>query len=130
MSRRRLDELLLNNGLKDLSEETIIESLRTMPTDQRSRLETQLLIYTYGMIGEHMKDEIMDIKALQKSIVCLVTSVDKYKPYLELLVEREKSKALFRKAVIEKTTTGLVWSFIAGFGYLLYEGLKQWLRMK
>ena len=130
MRRRRIDELLLTHGIGEVSEESAIEMLRAMQVEQRSLFETQLLIYTHGMLAEHVKGECLDIKALERSISCLVKSVDKYKPYLELLVEREKSKAVFRKAVIEKTTTGLAWSFIVGLGYLLYEGLKQWVKMK
>ena len=130
MQRRRIDELLLTHGIGEMSEESAIDMLRAMPLDQRSMFETQLIIYTHGMLSEHVKGECLDIKALERSISCLVKSVDKYKPYLELLVEREKSKAVFRKAVIEKTATGLVWSFIAALGWLIYEGVKQWVKFK
>lgn len=37
--------------------------------------------------------------------------------YLDLLIEREKSRASFRQAVIEKTIASLIWAMLVGLGY-------------
>lgn len=44
--------------------------------------------------------------------------------WVRLAIAAEARKIKFRDAVIEKSLTGLVWSFIVGFGYVLLDFLK------
>lgn len=45
--------------------------------------------------------------------------------WVRLAIEAESRKIRFRDAVIEKSLAGLVWSAIAGFGYVLLDFLKN-----
>lgn len=44
--------------------------------------------------------------------------------WVRLAIAAEARKIKFRDAVIEKSLTGLVWSAILGFGYVLLDFLK------
>lgn len=58
----------------------------------------------------------------------LVAFANSYEPFLALLLEREQSKAAFRKAVMEKTTVGLLMAAVALAANGLWEGVQQWIR--
>lgn len=45
--------------------------------------------------------------------------------WVRLAIEAEARKIRFRDAVIEKSLTGLVWSFIVGCGYVFVDFLKN-----
>ena len=45
--------------------------------------------------------------------------------WVRLAIAAEARKIKFRDAVIEKSLTGLVWSAILGFGYVLLDFLKS-----
>lgn len=45
--------------------------------------------------------------------------------WVRLAIEAESRKIKFRDAVIEKSLAGLVWSAIAGFGYILLDFAKN-----
>ncbi len=45
--------------------------------------------------------------------------------WVRLAIAAEARKIKFRDAVIEKSLTGLVWSAILGFGYVLLDFLKN-----
>lgn len=45
--------------------------------------------------------------------------------WVRLAIEAESRKIKFRDAVIEKSLSGLVWSAIVGFGYILLDFLKN-----
>lgn len=45
--------------------------------------------------------------------------------WVRLAIKREAQSIEFRKAVIEKTTAGLVWSFIVGMGIVVLEYLRN-----
>ena len=45
--------------------------------------------------------------------------------WVRLAIAAEARKIKFRDAVIEKSLTGLVWSGILGFGYILLDFLKN-----
>lgn len=50
---------------------------------------------------------------------------DDERQWVRLAIEAEARKIRFRDAVIEKSLTGLVWSGILGFGYILLDFLKN-----
>lgn len=41
--------------------------------------------------------------------------------WVRLAIKKEAQTILFRRAVIEKTITALIWSAIVGFGYVILE---------
>lgn len=45
--------------------------------------------------------------------------------WVRLAIAAEARKIKFRDAVIEKSLTGLVWSAIVGFGYVLLDFLRN-----
>ena len=64
---------------------------------------------------EMTDEEIRRIEARWKSDVDLkldnlIKSFAKYEPMLAILIEREQERAAIRKAVIEKTLAGLIYS--------------------
>lgn len=44
--------------------------------------------------------------------------------WVRLAIQAQVERAALRKAVIEKTLAGLVWSAVVGFGYVLIDYLK------
>lgn len=50
---------------------------------------------------------------------------DEEMQWVRLAIEAESRKIKFRDAVIEKSLSGLVWSGIVGFGYILLDFLKN-----
>ena len=45
--------------------------------------------------------------------------------YVRMAIQREAERAAFRKAVIEKTITGLLWMLVLGFLGIMYEWIKS-----
>lgn len=64
---------------------------------------------------------IASYKSLEKE-QCLSAEEQQW---VRLAIEAEARKIRFRDAVIEKSLTGLVWSGIVGFGYILLDFLKN-----
>ncbi len=58
----------------------------------------------------------------------LVAFAKKYEALLEILIERERSRAAMRRAVIEKTLSGLIWAGIVGILSLAWSGINSELR--
>ena len=52
---------------------------------------------------------------------------EKHHQYITTLIEREQQRMAFRQAVIEKTTSSLIWSIIVGIGLALWNQLKNGL---
>lgn len=50
---------------------------------------------------------------------------DEEMQWVRLAIEAESRKIKFRDAVIEKSLSGLVWSAIVGFGYILLDFAKN-----
>lgn len=46
--------------------------------------------------------------------------------WLDMLIAREKRKADFQQAVIDKTVTALVWAALAGLGALIWTMFKEY----
>jgi len=73
-------------------------------------------------LEDHANQEILLIEALRKTVEAFSSGASpevqrKRNEYLDVLIEREKSRAAFRQAVIEKTMSSLVWSLLVGLGY-------------
>jgi hypothetical protein len=77
------------------------------------------------MTPEERQQLIAELIASYKSLEkeeCL--SADEQQ-WVRLAIEAEARKIRFRDAVIEKSLTGLVWSAIVCFGYILLDFLKN-----
>lgn len=46
--------------------------------------------------------------------------------WLDMLIAREAKRAAFQQAIIEKTTTALVWAVIVGFGAAFWAVLREY----
>lgn len=68
------------------------------------------------------------VAELRRDMRCLHDSFMEYKPYLDIALKREARREQFQRAVIEKTTITLVWSLIAGAGFLLWEGASSHIK--
>jgi hypothetical protein len=126
--RRRIDELLKIHGIGEGSPEAIIESLRGLSLDKRSMLETQLIIYSMNRLDEHMHDETIDMGRFSSQIKAIVESLEKYHPYLEMLIAREARKEQLQKAIIEKSVFWAFWTVVTIVGLLIVEGVKQYIK--
>ena len=49
---------------------------------------------------------------------------DKYGAFLDMLIKREADRAAMRKAVMEKTLSGLIWMAVVGLVSLAWSGTK------
>jgi hypothetical protein len=70
----------------------------------------------------HAEQETLLIDQLQRTVEAFSSGASpevqrKRNEYLDFLIEREKTRAEFRRAVIEKTTASLIWSLLVGLGY-------------
>ena len=63
------------------------------------------------------------VKIIQNSSKPQLT--DEEMQWVRLAIEAESRKIKFRDAVIEKSLSGLIWSAIVGFGYILLDFLKN-----
>ena len=45
--------------------------------------------------------------------------------WVKLAIHKQEQSIALRQAIIEKTLGGLVWSAIVGFGYLVFDFLKN-----
>lgn len=57
----------------------------------------------------------------------LVAFSNKYEALLDMLIEREQARKKIRRAVIEKTLSGLIWFAIVGLFTLAWNGLHEQL---
>lgn len=88
---------------------------------------------TYRQGGELTADDLRQLEGRWKSDVDLkldrlVAFADKYDKLLDLLLERETSRAELRKAVLHKTAGALVWVLLVSAVVTLGMGLAQWLK--
>lgn len=58
----------------------------------------------------------------------LSTFADKYEALLDMLIKRETERAEFRKAVMEKTLSGLILAAVVGLMSLAWTGLTGEIR--
>lgn len=75
------------------------------------------------MTPEERKALIAEIVEVMNSTKPQLT--DEEMQWVRLAIEAESRKIRFRDAVIEKTLVSLVWSAIAGLGFLFLDYLKN-----
>jgi hypothetical protein len=76
------------------------------------------------MTEEERTQLIVDIAAAIRMRSTDKQLTDDESRWVRLAIQKEAQSIVFRKAVIEKTLSALVWSFIVGLGFLLLDGLK------
>jgi hypothetical protein len=104
-----------------------------MTTDQRVRVleaghrvlteQTVELAHAMAEGKECMRDIIRD--SVHAALPHTMPSA-KQLEWLDLLIARETKKAAFQSAVIEKTTTALVWAVIVGVSAALWTVFKEY----
>ena len=75
------------------------------------------------MTPQERADFISDVAAAIQ-LLPPVLSPDEQR-WVRMAIQREAEKAALRKAIIEKTLGGLVWSLIVGIGYLILDFFKN-----
>lgn len=65
------------------------------------------------------------IAELMLQIKAVNSLTDDEQRWVRMAIENEAQSIALRKAIIEKTLTGLVWMFILGIGYVLFDFAKQ-----
>jgi hypothetical protein len=79
-------------------------------------------------IPERRKEHIEVFTRLEEKIDSLSKRVcvhEDHHEYIARVMAREARKESFQRAIIEKTTISLVWSFIVGIGYLIWQGITS-----
>jgi hypothetical protein len=64
--------------------------------------------------------ELKDALALHPSQL-----TEEEQAWVRLAIQKEAQSIAFRKAIIEKTITGLVWSAVVGCGYVFLDFLRN-----
>ena len=79
-------------------------------------------------LDEQTKTELI---ALLKEVVVQAVEVhpltDEETQWVRMAIKAEADRAALRKAIIEKTLTGLVWMLVVGIATLVWTGLKDYL---
>ena len=85
---------------------------------------------TYQQTGVMTDEEIRRLDATWKSDVDkkidrMVAFMDKTERFIDVLIEREKSKQTVRRAIIDKSLTALIWGVIVGLSVLVVSGIRS-----
>lgn len=75
------------------------------------------------MTPEERAEFIADVAAAIQITPAVIS--DEELQWVRLAIKREAQSIELRKAIIEKTLAGLIWSAIVGFGYLLIDFAKN-----
>jgi hypothetical protein len=76
------------------------------------------------MSPEERKELILEIaSALQPSLAAPLS--DEETRWVKMAIQKEAQSIELRKAIIEKTLSGLVWFAIVGIGYLFVDFLRN-----
>lgn len=79
------------------------------------------------------EDILERLEAVETEVKVLRTAfptgdVDGHRRYHELMIEEIEEKRRLRRAVVEKSISGLVWAGMVGIGVALWHYLKQAIR--
>lgn len=98
--------------------------LRVVEAGHRVLTEQQAEIMTAMAEGkECMRDIITN--SVQAALPHTMPTA-KQLEWLDMLIAREKRKADFQQAVIDKTVTALVWAALAGLGAVIWTMFKEY----
>lgn len=74
------------------------------------------------MSPEDRAQLIADIKLALQDVPSQLTEEEQ--AWVRLAIQKEAQSIALRKAIIEKTLTGLIWSGIVGMGYIILDFLR------
>jgi hypothetical protein len=80
------------------------------------------------MTTERRTDQNERFNRIEEKIDKLASRVcihEDHHDYIAKAMAREARKEEFREAVIQKTTISLIWSFLVGVGYLIWQGVTS-----
>ena len=66
------------------------------------------------------------VEASRQNIISAQLSDEEHR-WVQMAIQAEAAKLAFRKAVIEKTITGLIWLAIVGVGTAIWTVTYEWL---
>lgn len=75
------------------------------------------------MTPEDRAQLIADLKAALQTVPSQLTEEEQ--AWVRLAIQKEAQSIAFRKAIIEKTITGLVWSAVVGCGYVFLDFFRN-----
>ena len=70
---------------------------------------------------EHLVNSIITALKVHYQPTCLT---DQEQQWVRLAIKEQTDRAAMRKAIIEKSLAGLVWSAIVGLGYMFIDYMK------
>lgn len=87
---------------------------------------TNRTLYQDAVLSE---EEIRRIDAtwksdVEKKIDRMVAFMDKTERFIDVLIDREKSRETVRRAIIDKSLTALIWGVIVGLSVLVVSGVR------
>jgi hypothetical protein len=83
---------------------------------------------TISVTKQELQDIVTEaiVEASKQNIISAQLSDEEHR-WVQMAIQAEASKLAFRKAVIEKTITGLIWLGITGFGAAVWTVTYEWL---
>lgn len=109
---------------RQATELTTDQRVRVLEAGHRVLTEQQAEIVTTMAEGkECMRDIIRD--SVQAALPHTMPTPQQLQ-WLDMLIAREAKRAEFQQAIIEKTTTALVWAVIVGVSAALWTVLKEY----
>jgi hypothetical protein len=76
------------------------------------------------MTPEERKELILEIASALQPVLLPPLSDDETR-WVKMAIQKEAQSIELRKAIIEKTLSGLVWAAIVGIGYLIVDFLRN-----
>jgi hypothetical protein len=70
---------------------------------------------------EHLVDSIITALKVHYQPTCLT---EQEQQWVRLAIQEQSNRAAMRKAIIEKSLSGLVWSGLVGLGYIVLDYMK------
>ena len=75
------------------------------------------------MTPEERAEFIADVAAAIRAVPATLS--DDEQRWVRMAIQKEAQSFELRKAIIEKTLTGLVWAFLVGVGYVVVDFFKN-----
>lgn len=106
------------------AELTTDQRVRVLEAGHRVLTEQQAELGVAMAEGKECMREI--ITSTVKAALPHTMPTAKQLEWLDMLIAREAKRAAFQSAIIEKTTTALVWAVIVGLGAALWTMFKEY----
>lgn len=120
-------------GPGDLPDEQVTATEALLKAQQRRVDEAALTaedLRIARLVHGLVKEEIGPHVARLERVMLSAGITEKQRKWLDLAIEREGRREESRKRIMQHSTMGLVWMFIAALAAMMWEGFKHAVRLK